>query len=372
MLSLFSRNPIVYPLGYFGALDGLRGLMTIGVMVAHLRLEWYPGAVVFMDTFFVMSAYLITSLVARDFDRHGGIRFGTFYLRRILRLFPAYYAMLACFLVATFTVLDHRGDHLLALLWSGTYVSNWARAFDWGGSSYLAHTWSLAIEEQYYLLWPLLLSLLARRLGVGWRTIGVVGAVAVGCMLWRVHLTLGGASPMRLYNGFDTRADALLIGCSLGLIVRQPGIPERLKQWRFLRGFALGTLAFFFILGFSIGWEDRALYLVVAFPCSLASALLVASLVAHRDSIAVRFLEFPAFVYLGRICYGLYLWHFPIFTIMRHDFGLGIAWTCTLGVVLTFTMAILSYELIEMPFLRRKNRLDKARAPVTARADATG
>jgi peptidoglycan/LPS O-acetylase OafA/YrhL len=367
LLSLLSRNRIVYPLGYNGAFDGLRGTMTIGVMVAHLRLDWYPGAVVFMDTFFVMSAYLITSLIARDVERHGRVRLAAFYQRRILRLFPAYYAMLAVFGAVALLFLHDAGAHVVSAGYAAVYFSNWARAFDWAPIGYMGHTWSLAIEEQYYLLWPLALTLLGARLGMGLRAVAVVWGAALLCAGWRAWLTLDGATPMRLYNGFDTRADALLIGCGLALLLRQPRIIETLSARRWMPVAAAMIMLLFFLLGFSIGWEDRALYLYVAFPCSVLSALLIAVLVTHRDCAAAKLLEFPPFVYLGRICYGLYLWHFPIFSVMRHDLGLSIEWVATLGVALTFVAAIASYELIEMPFLVRKNRTGSPDAQVGGR-----
>src|SRR5262249_7481148 len=144
-----------YPLGYTPALDGLRGLMTVGVMIAHVYSAMVPIATVFMDIFFVMSAYFITSLLLRDFQRHRGIRYGAFYRRRFARIIPPFVMMLLAYLLFRSILFPPFRDGLIDALIAFTYISNWWMAFQIPGIVYMGHTWSLAVEEQYYLLWPI-------------------------------------------------------------------------------------------------------------------------------------------------------------------------------------------------------------------------
>ncbi|HVN35413.1 MAG TPA: acyltransferase, partial [Casimicrobiaceae bacterium] len=138
-----------FPLGYSASLDGARGLMTITVIAAHLDPDWYPGAIIFMDTFFIISGYLITSLLLKDWFELGRIRFARFYLRRIYRLYPALVLMLAAYLIVAALFLRPFEPALRAVGAALFYMMNWARAFDWDISTHLGHAWSLSIEEQF-------------------------------------------------------------------------------------------------------------------------------------------------------------------------------------------------------------------------------
>lgn len=365
-LSSLFRNPGHYPLGYRPALDGLRGTMTLGVMAAHVQESWCPGAFVYMDTFFIMSAYLITALLLKGWRREGRIGFGRFYYRRVLRLFPANYAMLAVFALAAWLFLDDFPGHLKQIAAAGLYVSNWTRAFEVPMPQFLGHTWSLSIEEQYYLLWPVLLAGLLRWSGLNARSVLMVTAAALAFALWRTWLTFDGASIPRLYNGTDTRADALLLGCALGMWLALPGVREHAGLQRWAARLALPCTLILLAAGYLLQWEMRGMYAGGSFLTSLVSTALVAALVLPRETLAHRLFALPPLVFLGRICYGLYLWHFPVYSVLRFGFGMDVAGVAGIGIPLTFAFATASYLWIERPFLAIKDAMAQPQARAAA------
>lgn len=360
-LSALIENPSRYPLGYRPALDGLRGTMTLAVMATHISGTWVPGSFVYMDTFFIMSAYLITALLIKGWRRDGEIRFARFYYRRALRLFPANYAMLVVFALAAWLLLDDFAGHLKQIAAAGLYVSNWTRAFEWEMPQFLGHTWSLSIEEQYYLLWPLLLAMLLRVLGVSMRSLAIVLGLAVCFALWRSWLTLEGASIARLYNGTDTRADALLLGCGLGIAMALPQLRENVVLQRWAARLALPMVVLLLLAGFHLQWEMRGMYAGGSLAMSVISTLLVAALALPEVTVAHRLFSLPPLVFLGRICYGLYIWHFPIYNVLRFGFDMSTTGVALIGVPLTFVFAIASYLLIERPFLAVKDRMPESK-----------
>ena len=357
----FRDNPNRYPLGYHAGLDGLRGTMTLGVLAAHVRESWCPGAFIYMDTFFLMSAYLITALLLKGWKRTGEIGLGRFYYRRVLRLFPANYAMIAAFAAVAWLLLDDWSGHLRQILVASIYVSNWTRAFDVPMPQFLGHTWSLSIEEQYYLLWPLLLAGLLKLWGVGVRSIVAVVATALAFSLWRSWLVLDGASIERLFNGTDTRADALLLGCALGLALALPKVREHAAWQAFCRRAALPCVLILLIGGYTTHWQMREMYAGGSVFFMGVSLLLVAALVLPQRTLAHRVFELQPLVFLGRICYGLYLWHFPIYNVLRFHYELPVAGVAGIGIPLTFLAAILSYRYIERPFLAIKDRMPESK-----------
>ncbi len=217
--------PIVPALGYRPGLDGLRAFAVVAVILYHGDVSWARGGFLGVDVFFVLSGFLITSLLLTEHGATGRVDLGRFWSRRARRLLPALFGVLlgVALYAATWghpTELGRiRGDGIASLL----YVSNWRFVLD--GSSYfslfqapspLAHTWSLAIEEQWYLLWPLVLLGLLRVLKVRLNLVALTcGALAAGSAVLMAALFHSGADPSRAYYGTDTRAQALLIGAAL-------------------------------------------------------------------------------------------------------------------------------------------------------------
>lgn len=352
-------DPSRYPLGYNPGLDGLRGTATLCVLAAHLSPSWCPGAFLYMDMFFVMSAYLITSLLLKRWTKTGSVGFSTFYIRRVLRLFPANYAMILVFLVAAYLVLDDDFHwHLISAAAAATYVSNWTRAFGAPIPGYLGHTWSLAVEEQFYLIWPVALTLLLAAIGLRMRLVALLLMLALGAAGWRSWLTFHGASIDRLYNGTDMRGDALLIGCALGIAMAIPKVRNSAGLQRTARVLALPSLVALVVGGFTTDFQNRMMYAGISLFFTLASASLITALVLPEHSIPHHIFRSPPLVFLGRICYGLYIWHFPIFMVVMFGFRVGGPLTVgIIGLPLTFAIAILSWRFIESPFLKVKDQI---------------
>lgn len=141
------------------AFDGLRGIMVIFAFLGHVNYDVFSGPVIFMDTFFIMSSFLITRLLLKDWKGHGRINFKEFYIRRAKRLFPALLVVTAATTAVTYFYWERGFSQMLHVAAALFYFTNWIRAFDIPYDYYLGHTWSLSIEEQYYLVWPVLLAL---------------------------------------------------------------------------------------------------------------------------------------------------------------------------------------------------------------------
>lgn len=211
-----------FRLGHRRWLDGLRGVAILLVLGSHFGLV--RGGFLGVDVFFVLSGFLITTLLAEEWRRDRAIDLPRFYLRRALRLLPAYLALLAVCAAATAAGSPaRRADGFREVLVAGAYVSNWPTLHQ-TALPRLGHTWSLAVEEQFYLAWPVVLLALLRSHARRGTVLAVVGGFALLSAGWRaaLHATHAPDEPqvslLRLYMGLDTRADALLIGCGVGLL----------------------------------------------------------------------------------------------------------------------------------------------------------
>lgn len=355
-----------YPLGYTPALDGLRGLMTVGIIVAHVRYPLVPGSILYMDVFYVMSGYFITSLLMRDIERHGRIRFFEFYRRRFGRILPPFAVMVACYLAIRWAFIPPIEDALKDALIGFTYITNWWRAFGLPGIAYMSHTWSLAMEEQFYLLWPMMFAALARRFGMSWRLVIVIVIGAIAIWGWRIYLTSTNPPFWRLYYGLDTRSDALLIGCALAVVLKlmPPGAYPSFERflpklaWPFVILSLLTT--FFFVQFTSYFYYYVGIMLFGAIP----GAVLIVMLLRTSGTIVHRILERPEPVFLGKIFYGMYLWHFPILMLMKDLTGAPNLVRFIVGFPLTVFCATLSYVYIERHFMRVRAPAIRTSQPV--------
>jgi peptidoglycan/LPS O-acetylase OafA/YrhL len=368
-----------YPLGYAPGLDGLRGAMTIGVILAHTRSALAPGAVLYMDVFFVMSGYFITSLLLRDWDRYGYIRFIPFYLRRFGRIVPPLLAMVAGYVAFAYFFLPDFSTTLNDAAVASAYVMNLARAGLLGWftpeRSYLGHTWSLAIEEQFYLLWPCMFLVALRCFGASWRTFGCIVAMAFALWAWRVDLMWLGTPMQRLYNGTDTRADALLFGCALALWLHLVPRDSRGGLYRVLTALAWPLAIVIVVLNVvpmtwgvtgDFYWESSPVYYYGgSVLCGVLPGIALVLILTGPSRTVLHFVfEQPILVFVGRIFYAIYLWHLPIFTIMQWHYRLRTPWVIGVGYPLVLLLALLSYVLIERHFMRSAKRTRPA--PVAA------
>lgn len=370
------------PMGYVPGLDGIRAVAVIGVLLFHGSSSWLPGGFLGVDVFFVLSGFLISTLLLEQLAARGRIDFRTFYLHRARRLLPALIATIAlsAFLVAAFAqdaAAQFRRTVIPALL----YVANWSFISDdasyfeaIGRPPILQHLWSLAIEEQFYLLWPLILLFIFRRrgrIGVGkvalWVALASTLLMAFLSMLWNMP-SYNDAS--RLYFGTDTHAMSLLIGATLAAVYRPGAMPRRLPPPRSLALTGVGVLAFaavmlsYLTLHEQNPWLYRGGFLVFA----VASAVLIA-VTAHPAAALGPMLAVAPLRYIGKRSYGLYLYHWPIFVVMRPevDVPMSPVPTFLLQLALTFAVAEASYRYLEMPI-----RSGKAWPAVTQWVESTG
>src|SRR4051794_3307579 len=358
-----------FRLGYIPGLDGLRGIAVIAVLLFHGGVTWATGGFLGVDMFFVLSGFLITSLLLEERWRTGTIGLAHFWSRRARRLVPALLVLLAGMAayatwVPTDTPLGSLRRDVFATL---AYVSNWHFILD-GGSYFarnappspLRHTWSLAIEEQFYVLWPLLFLLVARgKAKLTKLTVLIVLGIAasVTAMAALYH---PGADSSRVYYGTDTRVHVILIGCGLAVIVsaigrRRADPTAPVSRWaRWL--LALAALDAVLFLGFAMWYGDGDqpwLYRGGFAAVSVATAVLIAGVVMGRGGLAAGALSVPPLKGTGRISYGLYLYHWPIYLIITAS-RTGLHGPALLGMRLgvTLAVALASYYLIELPFRR--------------------
>jgi peptidoglycan/LPS O-acetylase OafA/YrhL len=352
-------------------LDGLRAVAVYLVVLFHAGSSWFSGGYVGVDVFFVLSGFLVTELLMRDLVGLGSIRLSRFYSRRFRRLLPAAIvtlvitAIVFSAIASPADVADAADGFRAALL----YVTNWYfidQSSEYFGadvsSNPVLHFWSLAVEEQFYLLWPLLLGglwLIARRLGRhGWVAMRVaVAAGAVLSMAWA--LALRGSNPNRAYYGTDARAYQLLLGA---LIALTPEIGSQLlRAARWLRG--AGVVAMVGLLvGASTVVELDAIERGVMIA-ALTGAVIVSLEVSRRGPLN-SVLTLPPVVYLGRISYGTYLWHWPVVVVAR-SFDLSTVSTILLTLLVATALASLSFQLLERP-IRLSPTLDRHRVAVIA------
>jgi peptidoglycan/LPS O-acetylase OafA/YrhL len=331
---------------YEPALDGLRGLAVTIVAVYHANTATLPGGWLGVDIFFVLSGYLITRILLDEISLTHCVNLRQFYIRRFLRLMPAF----ACLLIAMIPKVifdDHKNsvDTLQSMIMSATYLMNWNRAFNWVSQGPLGHTWSLAMEEQFYLLWPMILIYISRRKALTW----IICALCVE-IIWRTYLVYSGASIDRTYNGFDTHSDGLLIGCALAFAVNK----FQNIQWSIIaRKFVLIPIALIAaaIYAMHIDWAfTQSIGLTLS---AISSAWLIVA--ASQDGFFKRCLSLRPLTYTGKISYGWYLWHYPMLLLLPSKIPHG-------GTIIIFAasylVAMASHRFVEMPFLRLKARFE--------------
>jgi len=317
-------------LRYSPGLDGLRALAILVVIIFHANPNVLVGGYIGVDLFFVLSAYLITSILAEEFRANNSVNLPRFYLRRFLRLGPALLLMLAVYLlVAPFAWPGetHGRDALISAL----YLSNFTVAAGLG-PDFLSHTWSLAIEEQFYLLWPfLLLPLMRSSRAVAWLAVAWAAMVAWRFSFedWRVF-----------YYRPDTHGTGLIAGALLYF-----------SGWRANRWAGLAGLAIFTALCLTTEIKHSAWSIIAA---EAAAVMMIAS-VANT-----KWVETPMLVHLGKLSYGLYLWHYPIAVYLRTRYDFFVSTSFVLP--LTYAAALISYHTVEAWGRRTKDRIGSGKS----------
>jgi peptidoglycan/LPS O-acetylase OafA/YrhL len=345
-------------LAYSPALDGLRAVSVLVIMAYHGGASWLSGGFLAVDIFFVLSGFLITSLLLLEYQVHGRLDLRTFWARRARRLLPALFVMLLAVLIyGAFLAGDAaatvRRDAVATLV----YMSNWW--FIASGNSYfeqfqdpspLTHTWSLAIEEQWYLILPLVLVLLLPRMrDRRWLAFGL-GAAALISALDMALLASPETDASRVYYGTDTRIQSLLVGALLAVLLT-PGVLQRITgaaRW-------LGGAAALTVVGFVLLTSDQSVGMYYGGFLAFAGAtgLLLASVQARPEGRLATTLSWGPLVWTGKISYGLYLWHWPVYVILSPE-RVQTSGPPLLVVrfAVTFALAALSYYYVEMPIRR--------------------
>jgi peptidoglycan/LPS O-acetylase OafA/YrhL len=354
-----SQSGGVRILGKIDALDGFRGVAVLLVVVFHLDVavpslynRVVPGGGLGVDAFFVLSGFLITAILLRDQAKSGRVRFGAFYRRRALRLLPALVFFLVVYMYYEWVTNmpgAHEPSSALSVIFY--YSNTWLHRVP--TSIGLGHLWSLAVEEQFYLVWPLCLALffgLRRRLAP--TVVLLVGTIAV-VAIRRAIMWNHGVSWIWLYTRLTTRADALLVGCLIAQLWVRGKLPKRGMQ---VAGWiALGYYAYLI----RVGVGNPFLYGRAGFTLIAISIGIVLVAILETEWLVNRLLRTAPLRAVGRVSYGLYIWHLAIFNaVLRYGRFWPPITQATVALSLAALATFLSFVLVERPFLRWKDRLE--------------
>ena len=352
---------------YIPAIDGLRALAVIAVMLYHLGFTWIPGGFLGVDLFFVISGYVITRLLLDSIAQSGGLDLRGFYLARIRRLLPALIFMVTTTIIAIgIWAPDTIKRLLIDTPFSLTGTINWwlvAKELDYfesiGRPPLLQHTWSLAVEAQFYLVWPLILYFVLKKFGKKHIPIAALSiAAASGITLFLVSLSLDAANTSKvshIYFGTDTHSFGLFLGAALAVswIPQNFKITVSKRAQNFIDG--VGIFGFIGILStFLLIDESQPTLYKIAFPLAgIFGAAIIMSIV-HPASRFAPILEFKPLLWIGERSYAIYLWHWVIFQVTRPSVDLaGEDWALyALRILIVFALADISLRYIELPVRR--------------------
>ncbi|MBC1245433.1 acyltransferase family protein [Listeria booriae] len=349
---------------YVPSIDGLRALAVIAVIAYHLSFGWASGGFLGVDIFFVLSGYLITNILLTEWENNERIDLKKFWIGRFRRLIPAVYLMIV--VVVVFAVIFNRpllatlrGDATASFL----YVSNWWFIFhnvsyfdSFGMASPLKNLWSLAIEEQFYLIWPLFLFGALKFIKKPKAILRIIIIAAILSAVWMAILYSPDGDPSRVYYGTDTRAFGLLLGGALAFVWPftrlSPNIPLKGKLTVNIAG-TVSVLIFLFCV-VNLNEYDSFLYRGGMFLIAINAIVMIAT-IAHPASYLSKLFSFKPLRWIGTRSYGIYLWHYPIITLTTPitEVGTPNLMRAALQVAATFIIAELSYRFVETPI--RKN-----------------
>lgn len=354
---------------YYPSLDGLRTVAVGIVLCAHGGVPYFRSGGVGVDMFFVLSGFLITNILSGEWARNGGINFRNFYARRFLRLAPALFLTCAFVGVSKTWLTGHFPGTDIAL--SLSYTANWALAIYGYTLTWLNHCWSLAIEEQFYLIWPIVIVVLERSVRSPIAKVSILLALAVLLALRRAMM-VGIWTDERINFGLDTRMDTLIVGAALAYFFRclpKGGLSDRVSKalGRVVAPVAfLGMFAVINIVTWYSPWMGWIGYVLVGG----AAALVVMDLAGGRHSLLARPLATRPLVFVGKISYGLYLFHLPVYYIVEELMPTAsLPVRLAIKVSVSLVLAWGSFSLFEKRFLLMKSKFEApARKPVQSDA----
>ncbi|WP_303749501.1 acyltransferase family protein [Stenotrophomonas pigmentata] len=321
-------------LRYNPSLDGIRAIAILAVVAFHATTPLARGGFVGVDVFFVLSGFLITSILRGEIEQHGSIRVARFYGHRFLRLYPSLALVLVAFLAAAPSLWPDEPAGQSVLL-AAMYLTDYSSAF-WQAPEVLRHTWSLSVEEHFYLLWPLALPMVVRARN----PVATLAMIYVAATVWRVTNAIWLGWDMTYYR-FDTRLSGLVLGAMLSYV----GEHALVRRWSWFAWPAIVLV----IVG---GAHRQVAGLVTAIPVAeLATALMI---LTARATPSHRLLSAAPMVYIGKLSYGIYLWHFPIAVWLRPQIGWEGTFAWSLG--LSIGAAAVTYHFIDLPLQRWRHR----------------
>jgi peptidoglycan/LPS O-acetylase OafA/YrhL len=350
-------------------LDGLRGIAVLAVIIYHADVSLLVGGFLGVDVFFVLSGFLITTLLINELTETNTVDRARFYLRRIRRLMPALFLVLFfSVLVSGLFVLDAAYHVRRDLPWAMTFVLNWSYLFfeqsyfvNISRPPLLQHLWSLSVEEQFYVIWPIMLIALYKvkigKISPRAKIFIASSVLAIASTAWMVHLSVANGFPIpndpsRVYFGTDTHAMGLLVGCAAAALWRSERLnvkltPDRAAAMNGLGLLSIAGLAYFFLY---VSELNEFLYRGGFLVLSILTVILVV-VAAHPGLKFGQRLGNPVLKWFGDRSYGIYLWHWPIFVLMRT--GIDIQWSDPVAFVvkiaIVLVIADLSYRYVEMP-----------------------
>jgi peptidoglycan/LPS O-acetylase OafA/YrhL len=333
------------------SLYGLRGIAAMIVVISHLGVKAF-NANYAVICFFVLSGFLITHLLLKEYDKTGDISLHNFYIRRALRIFPAFYGYATCYVLGRIVVrLRVDWATVVSCL---TYTSNYYFAFSGHPLATMVHTWSLAVEEQFYLICPFIVW----RFGANRARLmkGLMGTI-IAVWIYRWVATLLGFNGTYVFGAFETRADGLALGCLLAVANRERCLPQWLIDTKWLAPLAIAVVCGSSALQLN---GPRYAWALVA----LGFAVLLIQSIAHAQTLWYSFLSSRPLYALGVISYSLYLYH-PFANRLP-----GALHKLPIGIAFAVALATASYWIVEKPFLALKDRLSKAARPVATEDSA--
>lgn len=345
---------------YWPGLDGVRAGAIFAVLLCHVGL--LRGGAIGVDMFFVLSGFLITALLIKEFASSDRIAVWSFYLRRILRLVPAVVVVtIVAWVVGVMILPSREVDEIPRNVGSVLLYAQNFNVASGHGIRLLDQYWSLSLEEQFYFLWPLALLLLLPRVGLR-RLAGALFAVALLASAWGWFLLSQGESLARLQTMMDTRGVGLFVGCALAFAYHSRTIPSGVRFQRSLSWAAVAGVLVLVLearLPNTIASSDRFAMHGGLLVASLATAAVIAHVVTGAGtSLLVRLLRQPVMILIGKWSYGLYLVHKVVYTAMLELHLSRPAWI-VLSIAGSFVAAAALYYAVELPFLRLKERFSK-------------
>ncbi len=366
-----AQIPEMANFAYIPGLNGLRALSVLIVIIAHMGFEHIVPGGFGVTVFFFISGFLITRLLLAESDAKGRLGLGKFYMRRIVRLYPALLFMLyvtAC----VYIILGYGQPALMELAAGVGYFTNIYQviARTAGELPFMpwTHLWSLAVEEHFYLIFPLLVVFCR----LNWSKLArALCGIIVAALLWRTYIALGTNLPVHDYNYMmtDARIDSLAWGCLLSVALHMSGSAERFKH---LIGFIPTGLAFIgLVLSFII--RDEMFRYTLRFTVQGAAIfILILNLYYWRAlDFAFKILEWKPLAWIGSVSYALYLWHVPILNLFARSFGDSLT-VSVAAILLSFGLAAFSFYYVEQPFIALRRKYGSHAGKITITSDISG